>query len=76
MTPDSTRTARLVALLEGLRQADIDALSPARRYRLGTLLRDWTNRCERTGGPKAGDDYSRGRAPVMERIDVEDYPDS
>ncbi|HEY1246087.1 MAG TPA: hypothetical protein VGF29_14770 [Hyphomicrobiaceae bacterium] len=74
--PDSKLTATIEALLGRLRQSDIDALPPARRHRLGTLLRDWADRCERTGGSKAGDDYSRGRAPVMEGIDVEDYPDS
>jgi hypothetical protein len=46
---------KLVALLDAMTQADIDALPPARRERLGQLLRHWGARCDSpTGAPKAG----------------------
>ena len=38
--------SKLAALLEGLTQADIDALPPVHRQRLGALLQYWANRCD------------------------------
>jgi hypothetical protein len=76
-TPDLKLTATIEALLGRLRPDDIEALPPARRLRLGALLRRWADRCvPQTGAPKAGSDYGRDRAPVIERIEVEDYVDS
>jgi hypothetical protein len=39
-------TTKLSALLDAMTQADIDALPPARRERLGQLLRHWADRCD------------------------------
>jgi hypothetical protein len=55
--------AKLDALLNALRQDDIDALPPARRERLGQLLTYWGSRCNPPKEePKAGVlcDLSRG----------------
>jgi hypothetical protein len=37
---------KLAALLDALTQADIEALPPARRERLGQLLKHWGARCD------------------------------
>jgi hypothetical protein len=79
-TPDLKLTATIEALLGRLRRDDIEALPPARRLRLGALLRRWADRCEPQsrvqmgGGAQA--DYRRDRPPRIDQIEVEDFPDS
>jgi hypothetical protein len=76
--PDSKLAATIETLLGRLRQSDIDALPPARRHRLGALLRQWGDRCElRPSAPASAlpADYGRGRAPTIKQVEVESYPD-
>jgi hypothetical protein len=52
-------TTKLVAMLNAITQADIEALPPARRQQLGQLLKYWGARCD----PPNGERVHRPRCP-------------